>query len=103
MILWAMTALMARRLAQPAHLSNAHLACLLTCLFLADRLCCALFAVLAHVVASCRAAVLGAGWPSRAGPPPAGLRRCARPTATPAWGPGRRAGDRPAGGSGCLQ
>src|SRR5579859_2922521 len=26
MILWAMTALMARRLAQPAHLSNAHLA-----------------------------------------------------------------------------
>jgi len=32
MILWAMTALMACRLAQPAHLSNTHLACRLTCL-----------------------------------------------------------------------
>jgi transposase len=31
MILWAMTALMARRLAQPAHLSNAHLAVLIHC------------------------------------------------------------------------
>jgi transposase len=30
MILWAMTALMAGRLAQPAHLSNTHLACRLT-------------------------------------------------------------------------
>src|SRR5439155_24334242 len=43
------------------------LACRLTCLLLADRLCCALFVVLAHVVASCRAAVLGAGSPPRAG------------------------------------
>jgi transposase len=31
MILWAMTALMACRLAQPTHLSNTHLACRLTC------------------------------------------------------------------------
>ena len=31
MILWAMTALMACRLAQPAHLSNTHLAYVLTC------------------------------------------------------------------------
>ena len=30
MILWAMIALMTRRLAQPAHLSDAHLACCLT-------------------------------------------------------------------------
>ena len=32
MILWAMIALMTRRLAQPTHLSNTHLACYLTCL-----------------------------------------------------------------------
>jgi transposase len=31
MITWAMIALMARRLAQPTHLSNTHLACRLTC------------------------------------------------------------------------
>ncbi len=51
------------------------------CLLLADRLCCALFVVLAHVVASCRAAVLGAGWPPRAG-----LARF--------WRTGRTAGER---------
>ena len=61
--------------------SRISLACRLTCLLLADRLCRALFAVLAHVVASCRAVVLGAGWP-----PGAGLARF--------WRTGRTGSDR---------
>ena len=58
MILWAMIALMACRLAQPTHLSNTHLACRLTCAFLSCLEGEFPLGRFSHVVAGCRAAVL---------------------------------------------
>jgi putative transposase len=76
MILWAMTALMARRLAQPAHLSNTHLAFRLTRTLVPCFEGAFSSGGFPHVVAGRWAAVLRAWRP--AGPGIAGFRHTGR-------------------------
>jgi transposase len=67
MILWAMIALMTRRLAATAHLSDTHLACCLTCAFAPGFEAAFASGGFPHVVAGCGAAVLRPGRAAGAG------------------------------------
>jgi transposase len=67
MILWAMIALMTRRLAQTSQLSDAHLACRLTFSFSQGFEATFSSGGFSHVVAGCWAAVRGTWWPAGSG------------------------------------